>query len=790
MQRLFSLFIRVILVTVTILVIVLAAFFELISAESLIVASETPRIQEFLVQKLEHPIELHNVSLKWHGIIPVIDIHQLTLYSQDHKQKLFSVGEVLARIKIVESLIQGRVQVSYLYINHLNLLFAKEKLPDNNQSSWKIVNLEFLNTLFKNNLEENFSDKLTLECEHLGLGFQNIFPNYLPVTTLKARVNLDKAHQDISIHLKNIDIQNNDAKITGEAEYTNKRIGFNLKYHLNSTVPKQLNNYLPHTILDSDLLNWLVISIKSFNSIDGKALLQDDQFTAQFQVDHLNLWYAKDWPMAKNLDAMLNFKNAGLQAEVATGELAGVQLQNIDVNIPNFSHSILNIAGNISSESKLLQNFVLQSPLKLTLGQYFQYIDWTGNANLQINIAMPLEKNDQSKTKVTGHLKFSDNALKLMNKINLVKAKADINFNENGVIGKNLSAVYLESPVNINIFPNYYMVNYKQYHFRVNDKGNNRYRIIFSQPDILGFLEFQQKKIVGNFQVIALKSKPNESMNKKSSNMINPANIPESDISINDFRYDSKQFGSVKINTVPFNKGLKLQSLKTSLGSSTINLTGYWNNFQSSIQGSIVSHNLSELLDKWNFSNSIRSNSAKMNLQLNWQDSLYSPDVRSLSGNIQINIGSGELLNVGSEAKTDFGRLLTILSIQSIAKRLRFDFSDLNMKNKGLNFDNISGSFTVNNGIAKTNNLTLDGPVANINITGAMNLVSQTYNLNVMVTPHLTSSLPVIAAIAGGPVAGAAAWAAGKLFNPLLNKITDDNYTVTGPWKNPVIKQV
>ncbi len=94
------------------------------------------------------------------------------------------------------------------------------------------------------------------------------------------------------------------------------------------------------------------------------------------------------------------------------------------------------------------------------------------------------------------------------------------------------------------------------------------------------------------------------------------------------------------------------------------------------------------------------------------------------------------------------------------------------------------------NGQATLKKMTIQGPIATVDLLGNINMVQSTYALNVTVKPHLTSSLPIIATIAGGPVAGAAVWAASKVVNPILNKVTEDQYTVTGPWSNPVIKKV
>lgn len=92
MKKIAKTFIYLISCIFTVLIIALAAFLEIVSAESPIVASETPTIQAYLTQKLQHPVEIHSVSLEWHGIIPVIDISKFAIYSEDHKQTLFYVG--------------------------------------------------------------------------------------------------------------------------------------------------------------------------------------------------------------------------------------------------------------------------------------------------------------------------------------------------------------------------------------------------------------------------------------------------------------------------------------------------------------------------------------------------------------------------------------------------------------------------------------------------------------------------------------------------------------------------
>ena len=50
--------------------------------------------------------------------------------------------------------------------------------------------------------------------------------------------------------------------------------------------------------------------------------------------------------------------------------------------------------------------------------------------------------------------------------------------------------------------------------------------------------------------------------------------------------------------------------------------------------------------------------------------------------------------------------------------------------------------------------------------------------------PHISDSLS-LAALAGGPIAGAAAFVAQKLLKDPFNKIIQSEYVITGTWDNP-----
>ncbi len=89
-----------------------------------------------------------------------------------------------------------------------------------------------------------------------------------------------------------------------------------------------------------------------------------------------------------------------------------------------------------------------------------------------------------------------------------------------------------------------------------------------------------------------------------------------------------------------------------------------------------------------------------------------------------------------------------------------------------------------------TQDSSIDGPVAYASMKGNLDMSKQLYDVDLKIEPHITSSLPIVATIAGGPIVGFATLVASKIINHGMNNFSGYSYKVTGPWQQPVIKQV
>jgi uncharacterized protein YhdP len=137
------------------------------------------------------------------------------------------------------------------------------------------------------------------------------------------------------------------------------------------------------------------------------------------------------------------------------------------------------------------------------------------------------------------------------------------------------------------------------------------------------------------------------------------------------------------------------------------------------------------------------------------------------------------------EVEPGAGRVLGLLSIAQLPRRLTLDFRDF--FSKGFAFNRAGGTVQFADGIARSDDLGIQGPAADIDIRGTTNLRAQTFNQTIEVHPKAGNLLTAVGAIAGGPVGAAIGAAANAVLQKPLGEMTAKTYRVTGPWKEPKV---
>ena len=274
---------------------------------------------------------------------------------------------------------------------------------------------------------------------------------------------------------------------------------------------------------------------------------------------------------------------------------------------------------------------------------------------------------------------------------------------------------------------------------------------------------------------------------------ISPRELPALDFDCTSVRIGNKDLGHISFLTTPSSEGLSIDKLSLTSGHCALNARGEWqkskNQEISKLIGSISSSDLAQTFQSWGMTPGVVSHNALGHFSLQWTGSPFGLNMKTLNGEFDLNIENGAFTDVGESAslKIGLGRLLTLLSLQSIQQHLQLNFSDLT--DKGFNFKILKGRFSLNQGQAVTEGVFIDGPVAKVKMSGRIGLSTHDYDLQLDITPYVTSSLPIIATVAGGPVVGAVAWVTDKVLSPVVQKLTTYHYHVTGMWDSPVINK-
>lgn len=268
-----------------------------------------------------------------------------------------------------------------------------------------------------------------------------------------------------------------------------------------------------------------------------------------------------------------------------------------------------------------------------------------------------------------------------------------------------------------------------------------------------------------------------------------PSSLPPLRFKIADLRLGEAQLGKAELATTPSADGLRVDTFKTQARNLSLNAAGEWTRVaggtRSDFRIEFNATSLGQMLDALGYKDMVEGGKTRATLVGSWPGSPGAFALASLNGTLKADVGEGRLLDVEPGGS---GRVLGLLSLAEIPRRLSLDFSDFFQK--GFAFNEASGDFSFSEGLARTENLRIDGPAAEIRVSGATGMREQVYDQRVEVLPKAGGLLPALGLLAGGPAGAAVGAVAQAVLQQPLKQSTRVVYQVTGPWAKPVVKVV
>jgi uncharacterized protein YhdP len=169
---------------------------------------------------------------------------------------------------------------------------------------------------------------------------------------------------------------------------------------------------------------------------------------------------------------------------------------------------------------------------------------------------------------------------------------------------------------------------------------------------------------------------------------------------------------------------------------------------------------------------------------VSWNGSPMAPDYPTLAGNFNISVENGQFL----KADPGLAKLLGVLSLQSLPRRLALDFRDV--FSEGFPFDFVRGDFSIEQGIAATNNLQMKGVNAAVLMEGRADVARETQDLKVVVVPEINAGTASLVATVINPAVGLGTFLAQMFLRQPLMRAATQEFHVDGTWTDPHVRRV
>lgn len=271
------------------------------------------------------------------------------------------------------------------------------------------------------------------------------------------------------------------------------------------------------------------------------------------------------------------------------------------------------------------------------------------------------------------------------------------------------------------------------------------------------------------------------------------ARVPSFDVVVDDFELRGKSLGRLEVLADHAGGGAvdwRLQRLSLTTPEAKLSASGRWaavagltplasTSLQTQMDFKLQISDAGALLDRLGLAKALRAGRGELTGQLRWNDSPLNPDPLSMSGDMAVELSSGQFLKVDPGA----ARLLGVLSLQSLPRRLLLDFRDVFQA--GFVFDNIDGNVSMNQGVAATNNLRIRGIQAAVLMEGTASLIDETQDLRVIVLPDLNAGTASLAYAVINPALGLGTFLAQLFLRKSLNEANTREFHVTGSWTDP-----
>lgn len=271
----------------------------------------------------------------------------------------------------------------------------------------------------------------------------------------------------------------------------------------------------------------------------------------------------------------------------------------------------------------------------------------------------------------------------------------------------------------------------------------------------------------------------------------NSSPLPSLDIEVDDFELRGKRLGRLEVlaQAPAAARDWKLEKLQIQSPDATLHASGRWGGEAGAKRRTQLDWKLDiadagKLLERLGQGQVLRGGKGVLAGQVGWDGSPLAPHYASMAGALNVQLDTGTFL----KAEPGVGRLLGVLSLQSLPRRFLLDFRDVFAE--GFVFDGVTGDVKITAGIARSDNIRIRGLQAAVLVDGSTDLAAETQKLRVVVVPEVSAGGASLAYAAINPAIALGAFLAQLILSRPVAAANTREFHITGTWDDPKVEKV
>jgi len=264
-----------------------------------------------------------------------------------------------------------------------------------------VANQQKLNALIRS------SDLKILLADHYSHAFK--------VDRLTASVNANMNDDGLLLAAPDINIYRKNARVVGRMNLSiqnNMSPYMYLRLHAENADFKTVKPFLPQKLMDKDVLNWVVQSVRKADVKMADVLysgrLENDVnfdvknngiFETALDIEHIDLHYDTQWPSLKSQQVNLTFRNYQLLATSQLASTQGLKATDLKFNIADLNIPQASLSLSVHDPLEKQWAFLTHSPIKNDIPYFSEVKHITGYAKTRVKATFPISNDSSSKVK-------------------------------------------------------------------------------------------------------------------------------------------------------------------------------------------------------------------------------------------------------------------------------------------------------------------------------------------------------------------------------------------------------